>query len=252
MRQAPLFADLSGIVDFDEPSFAQGHQHKSLYRHSTKCIPSWIKDDAAVQKILLQAFPKLETDERQRWNAGRWALVIQHYFRRKLPAGVVAAEMNIGISRVRSLIRSIHRSGSGLTTRGTERKQPGAGRPVGSRTDKSKEIKPKLRKRRVANPLTGAERVARFRRRKQLAGEIEKISQIIKLADTREIDRIELSVYRALKKLLGRLYDEKMMLDEGRRYPSWKTKITDSLWERCNGYLSNSEKRSTRNKGLIQ
>jgi hypothetical protein len=255
MSQSPHYADLSGIVDFED-SFNQGNQIHSFYRNSNKHLPTWMKDDAAIQKILLQVFPKLEVDKQQRRAAGRWAQVIQIYFRMNQPAGVVARQMAISIPRVRSLVRSIYRASLGLTTRGTERKRSGAGRPVGSKTDKSKEtfagannnnnkskgIKPKSRKRRVANPLTGAERVTRFRRRQQLAGEIEKISQIIKLADTHKIDRIDPSIYLTLRKLLHRLYDEKATLDEGRRYPSWKTNITNSLWERCNGYLSKSEK----------
>ncbi len=171
MSQAPHYADLSGFVDFDD-SFNQGHQYKSLYRHSTKRIPSWVNDDDAVQRILLQVFPKLQTDKVQRKRAGQWMRIIQFYFRMNKPAGVPAREMRITIPRVRSLVRSILRAASGLTTRGTKRKRSGPGRPVGSKTDKSKEtfagannnnnkskgIKQKSRKRRVANPLTGAER----------------------------------------------------------------------------------------------
>lgn len=226
MSRAPRY-NLSGFVDFKE-SFAQANIH-SLYRHPQKRIPLWTKDDAAVQKLLLQVFPKLETDDRQRWNAGHWMQVIQNYFRMNQPASVVADEMAITIPRVRSLIRSIHRAGSGLTTRGTERKRSGAGRPVGAKTDKSKEIKPKSRKRRVTNPLTGAERVARFRRRQQLAEEIKKISLIIEHV---KINNSDIECFY-LKKFLRRLDVEKKTLDKGRRYARRHNDTdTSRKWER--------------------
>lgn len=43
--------------------------------------PEWLMNDPAVRAVLLRAFPKMNTNPTQRNRAGRWALLINLYFR---------------------------------------------------------------------------------------------------------------------------------------------------------------------------
>ena len=44
-------------------------------------VPEWVMNDAAVRAVLLRAFPKWNTNPTQHERAGRWARIIDLYFR---------------------------------------------------------------------------------------------------------------------------------------------------------------------------
>jgi hypothetical protein len=89
----------------------------------------WAMNDDAVQALLLQTFPKLETSESQRRRAGRWARIIQLYYRLGLSYGHTAAEMKVTTRYVRTLLRNIRRAAA---------KRPCAGAPVYGRRGRPK------------------------------------------------------------------------------------------------------------------
>jgi hypothetical protein len=73
----------------------------------------WALDDGFVQALLLKAFPKLRTDEKQRERAGRWVRVINLYFKSGMSFGQAAEEMGLPKRKVEGVIRSVHRAVSG-------------------------------------------------------------------------------------------------------------------------------------------
>ncbi|MGA7852182.1 MAG: hypothetical protein WCA15_02580 [Candidatus Acidiferrales bacterium] len=88
-----------------------------------KEIPAWayLKED--IQKILLTAFPKLQTNSSHRKRAGRWAQVIQLYYLQGMTAEEVAQELYETRTVIKRLIISISRIAKGLTVDGCPRKK---------------------------------------------------------------------------------------------------------------------------------
>src|SRR5271170_7412195 len=89
----------------------------------------WAFSESDVRRVLLRAFPALGTNERQRAQAARWAFLIQRYFRMAQASGVIAIEMGITDSHVRSLITRIRRTQNGLSSRVSNRLRGKRGRP---------------------------------------------------------------------------------------------------------------------------
>jgi hypothetical protein len=89
-----------------------GHQivHARTYKRET---PAWTVNGKEVQKVLLRAFPKLATDDRQRESAGRWNMVIHLYFRLGYTRGQIAEELDTTTERIKGVIRSIYRVSDG-------------------------------------------------------------------------------------------------------------------------------------------
>lgn len=128
---ATLNADHSGLmltndelrtkVDGDE-TFFTGHRIIKERRGNRIC-PDWASDNSKIQKLLLNAFPQLTIDKKQRAAAGRWARVIQLYYRQQLTHGQICTEMKISLPAVFSLIRAIDRAVSGKTWHGDIRQE---------------------------------------------------------------------------------------------------------------------------------
>ena|ERR1017187_2933189 len=98
-------------------------------RHGNRECPIWATEASQTRRLLLQAFPKLVTDEKQRAKAGRWARVIQLYFRVQLTEGQVAGELNLPTDTVKAIIRSILRVSKGVSANGTGTHGRKRGRP---------------------------------------------------------------------------------------------------------------------------
>lgn len=62
-------------------AFKTGGNGRAGHRQRVSNLPEWAMNNAALRALLLRAFPKLETNPTQRARAGRWAFIIQHYFR---------------------------------------------------------------------------------------------------------------------------------------------------------------------------
>ena len=99
-------AILRKFFDSNEP-FMSGHQIISPIRRPDKEVPDWALDNHEVQRILLQSFPKMHTDPRQRRSAGRWARILYLYFRVYETDSGIAEEMNMTVGAVRSILSRI-------------------------------------------------------------------------------------------------------------------------------------------------
>lgn len=84
-------------------------------------IPEWTLSDKGVQRVLLLAFPNLKTSFKQSKKAGRWARIIHLYYRMKQPSQIVAKELKMKESTLKTTLRNIRRVAKGLTVSGTRR-----------------------------------------------------------------------------------------------------------------------------------
>jgi hypothetical protein len=119
-------AELRKVIDGDElgsPDRGTGFQPKKL-RRIERPVPEWARTDAGLQRVLLTAFPRLKRDPRDRARAGRWAQVINLYFRQNLSRSEIAAELSLTYGAVDSLIRNIKRAASGIRADGSGERVP--------------------------------------------------------------------------------------------------------------------------------
>jgi len=122
------FAQLRKYFD-GTGGFVLGHQIVTI-RSSRRKIPEWTRDDQFVRKLIRKSFPKMDTDPKQRFQAGRWAAVIHLFYRLQLPTGQIAADMGVKVKKVRDVLQRLRRAAKGLSTDGTGRKLGGnRGRP---------------------------------------------------------------------------------------------------------------------------
>ena len=98
-----------------------GFQIKEFRTGYTREVPEWARTNVGIQKVLLTAFPRLQTDKNQRKHAGRWAQVINMYFRQGWSAEEVAEELNQSRASVKMLVLGIDRTSRGLTVNGDPR-----------------------------------------------------------------------------------------------------------------------------------
>jgi hypothetical protein len=97
-----------------EDTFFTGHRIIKERRGNRPC-PDWAVDSNKLRELLLRAFPKLHTNEKQRSSAGRWARVIQLYYRSQMTHGQICAELGLSLPTVASMVRSIDRAAAGKT-----------------------------------------------------------------------------------------------------------------------------------------
>jgi hypothetical protein len=86
-------------------------------------VPKWAYLKKDIQKILLTAFPKLETNPNQRQKAGRWAQIIKLYYLQGASAEEVADQLGETPAVITRLLLSIKRVSKGLTVNGCQRKR---------------------------------------------------------------------------------------------------------------------------------
>ena len=137
-----LNADHSGLwetndelrtkVDGDD-TFFKGHRIIKQRRGNREC-PDWAYSTVKLRALLLKSFPKLLTNKKQRASAGRWARVIQMYFKSQMTHGQIASELHVGLNTVLMLIRAIKLAARGVRT------DTGKPRGVRGRPRSSKEI----------------------------------------------------------------------------------------------------------------
>jgi hypothetical protein len=92
--------------------FMESFQIKKI-RRPKKNIPSWSLNNEETQKLLLGAFPKLKTNEKQRRSAGRWGLIIHLFYRANLTSREVSEAVGCTYVAVNAILRSISRRASG-------------------------------------------------------------------------------------------------------------------------------------------
>lgn len=112
---------LRNMVDGSD-SFIGGFQIGGLRKHKRKPQP-WVNNQKEVQKMLLTAFPKLATNERQRKRAARWVRVLYLYYNLQYTRTQVAADLSITPKAVEMIIERIScaHKGLGSRLRGTQR-----------------------------------------------------------------------------------------------------------------------------------
>jgi hypothetical protein len=92
------YAQVRQYLDGDEPFVTDGFQivkdRREVRRHSE--IFTWMSNDAEVKRFIFSIFPRCETSKYQRASARLWTTVIVLYFRMRLAASAVAAQINIG------------------------------------------------------------------------------------------------------------------------------------------------------------
>ena len=112
-----VYKQLRKKFDGADSFVAGGHTvgGKPGTRHADRVAntPEWANDDEQVRSLLLKVFPKLETDEKQRARAAKWARVIYLYFRMGYVTSRVAMELGVTIKYVDSLLRTIRRVATG-------------------------------------------------------------------------------------------------------------------------------------------
>jgi hypothetical protein len=87
-------------------------------RREDRAVPEWAVTNEGIQKILLTAFPRLQTNPLQRKRAGRWAQVIQLHFRQGWTYSEVADELNEKPRSIEMVIRGIIRTSQGQRSDG--------------------------------------------------------------------------------------------------------------------------------------
>lgn len=147
--------------------FITGHQILTL-RKPNRRLPDWAATNEGIQKLLLAAFPNLETDDAQRGPAGQWARVIQIHFRANKSCRETAHEMGENSETIRVIIRQIKRVAKSNS-------------PIGPRNNRRGQV-----------PLTGAQRTARCRRRRLLSRLLERMETILECPELPDDFRAEL------------------------------------------------------------
>lgn len=115
--------ELRSGFDGDEPFMGDGHGIKKIRRQEREA-PEWATDKDVIQKTLLVAFPKLNTDPVQRTRAGRWARIIYLYFQCGCTYSETAEAMGEEPGSVLTILRSIRRVFSGLRADGSGVRKP--------------------------------------------------------------------------------------------------------------------------------
>lgn len=95
--------------------FLSSHQILKTKRPKKK-IPEWVVNDKKTQNLLLRSFPLMKSNLKQRTQAGRWARVINLYYKRQWSRGQIAAELHLTYAAVDSIIRALKRAAAGLRT----------------------------------------------------------------------------------------------------------------------------------------
>ena len=127
--------ELRTKIDGDDPYFT-GHgiikPRRGNQGNKTgipRTCPDWANNSVKIKELLLRSFPKLKADDRQRAAAGRWARVIQLYYRKQMTHGQVCTELSIPLVTLLSVVRSIDRAIQGKRTDGTGPRTGKMGRP---------------------------------------------------------------------------------------------------------------------------
>jgi len=132
MTKEDAYNELRQTFDGQDPFMTKGHQIIKVRRGNRK-TPDWAKNENELRKLLLHSFPYMATNKKQRVRAGRWARIINLYFRLQMTHGQIASEMMMSYCAVESAIRNIKRAAKGLKASGEGRYKS----PTGVRTRSS-------------------------------------------------------------------------------------------------------------------
>ena len=94
-------------------------------RKTAKKVPEWAASNRKIGKLLLLAFPKLATNERQRSRAATWAAVIYLSYRAGLSDRTIADQLGCSVRGVETCRRGAVLAAKGLQTKGRPRRKMG-------------------------------------------------------------------------------------------------------------------------------
>jgi len=129
----PILKELRQSFDGSD-NYLRGHQIITLRKGYRKSVPEWAADDAVFRDMLLLAFPKTLTDERQRARAARWTRVRYLFYQGNYTRQDIATEMNTTVAVVKKVLVMMRRVGKGLQANG----KPRGLRPRGNFNGKSR------------------------------------------------------------------------------------------------------------------
>jgi hypothetical protein len=132
--QRPTNADLGQLrkhFDSNEPFMNYGANVVKVRSQVERKYetPLWMHSDIELRNFLQKYFPKQQTNPRQRTQAGRWALVILHYFRMGRTDSQIEFDMAWKRGAVGSLVQQIRHAIAGLRLDGKQRSSRPRGRP---------------------------------------------------------------------------------------------------------------------------
>lgn len=99
-----------------------GSQIVNARTYKRLLTPTWVYHDSEIRTVLLRAFPKLATDEKQREAAARWGAVIHLYYKMRYTSSQVAQELGTSTLKIKNVLRSISRVSKGLRANGSGRR----------------------------------------------------------------------------------------------------------------------------------
>ena len=88
---------------FDVMTSLKGFQIHQI-RREIKDVPEWARRDDSIQKLLLDAFPKLHINSLQRQRAGRWLRIIRLFYQQGWSEGDIAEELGETTNHVNNTI----------------------------------------------------------------------------------------------------------------------------------------------------
>jgi hypothetical protein len=117
-------ARLRKVLDGSD-KFMDGYEIKTV-RTIDRDIPDWALNLKEVKRVLLTVFPKISLrpgNKKRNFRAGRWARIIQLYYRMQLPQQIVMKEMGLTEPELKSTLQRMNRAALGLTGKGKARKR---------------------------------------------------------------------------------------------------------------------------------
>ncbi|HTQ97232.1 MAG TPA: hypothetical protein VMH89_10525 [Candidatus Acidoferrum sp.] len=103
----------------DSNRFDYGFQIRRFRTGYKKIPPPWARKNSDIAKLLLAAFPALFTSITQRKRAGKWAQIINLYYKVGWSSGQIAKELNVQRNAVRRMLISMSRVSRGLRANGS-------------------------------------------------------------------------------------------------------------------------------------
>jgi hypothetical protein len=113
---------------------------RNRFKRRNAPVPEWAQTQEGILQVVQTAFPKAQTDQRQRKQFVNWHAVLYYFYIARYSQGHIAAQMNRTLHWVRAIIRSAKNvangkwaGGNGLRgqrRRGRPRKENGVYNPA--------------------------------------------------------------------------------------------------------------------------
>lgn len=102
-----------------DDQFMSGYQIQKI-RDKDRDIPDWVFNDRKIQTMIMTAFPKFQSNSKQKARAGKWVRIIHLYYRMNLPRQIVAKEMNLEMPKLNRDLQRINWLANGYEWNGSK------------------------------------------------------------------------------------------------------------------------------------